>query len=150
MDYKIVNVEEKTLVSLKPMKVLNSDPEISNKIEAIWKSFLEKSSQIEAKATGKPIFTYSDYESNEKGFYNASVGFETPKDAKIPEGWISKTIPAGQYAKFIINGNMSESAYKFWSNLWKMDLNRKFDCDFEECENMDMQRGEVHIFIGLK
>ncbi|MDR1364759.1 MAG: DUF6483 family protein [Oscillospiraceae bacterium] len=35
MDYEIVNVQEKTLISLKPSKVLNSDPEISNKIKSI-------------------------------------------------------------------------------------------------------------------
>ncbi|MDR1364760.1 MAG: GyrI-like domain-containing protein [Oscillospiraceae bacterium] len=66
------------------------------------------------------------------------MGFETSKNTNVPESWIAKTIPARKYTKFTINGNMSESAYKFWQNLWQIDLPRKFVCDFEECENMDM------------
>jgi len=150
MHYEIVNLEEKTLVSLAPTRLKNSDPKMSDKIELVWHDFSEKCHQIEVKVTGKPICTYSNYESDEKEFYDVSVGFEVSENAKIPDNWVSKTIPAGKYAKFIVKGNMVKVVSEFWHNLWKMDLPRKFECDFEECQNMDMLNGEVHIFIRLQ
>ena len=46
MEYEIVNLEEKILVSLKPVRVKNSDPEISQKIGNVWREFSEKWEEI--------------------------------------------------------------------------------------------------------
>ncbi|MDR0614816.1 MAG: GyrI-like domain-containing protein [Lactobacillales bacterium] len=150
MDYEIVSLSEKTLVSLEPTRLKNNDPKISNKIEFVWHNFSEKHEEIKEKSTNKPICIYSNYESDKTGFYDCSVGYEVPENITTPEGWVSKIIPAGKYAKFVVKGKMVKEISKFWQNLWKMDLPRKFECDFEECQNMDMLNGETHVFIRLK
>ena len=149
MDYEIVKLEEKILVSSNPVRLSNSDNDLSKKIELVWHNFSEKCGQIENKITGKPICTYSNYESDEKGKYDISIGYEVRKNSPIRNGWIRKIVPAGNYAKFIIRGNMVKEISSFWRNIWKMNLPRKFDCDFEECQNMDMLNAEVHVYISL-
>lgn len=42
MEYEIVNLKEKTLVSLKPMRISNNDPEVSAKISKLWEEFMKK------------------------------------------------------------------------------------------------------------
>ena len=39
---------------------------------------------------------------------------------------------------------------EFWQELWKMDLPRAYQCDFEEYQNDSMEECEIHIYIGLK
>jgi len=61
-----------------------------------------------------------------------------------------RKIPAGSYAKFIVKGNVVTAVAEFWQELWKMDLNRAFVCDFEEYQNGDCENAEIHLYIGLK
>lgn len=150
MDYEIVELKEKILSALEPVRLSNLDTEISKKIELVWHNFSKKCNEVENKITHKPICTYSNYESNEKGEYDISIGYEIESNPPLKEGWVRKTIPAGKYAKFIVKGNMVKEVSNFWRIIWKMDLPRKFECDFEECQNMDMLNAEVHIYISIK
>lgn len=150
MDYEIVELQEKILSASKPVRLSNLDTEISKKIELVWHNFSEKCSEVENKTTNKPICTYSNYENDEKGKYDISIGYEIEKNSLLKDGWAKKIIPAGKYAKFIIKGNMVKEVSNFWKTVWKMDLPRKFECDFEECQNMDMLNAEVHIYISIK
>lgn len=150
MNYEIVELQEKVLSATRPSRLSNLDKEISKKIELVWHDFSENCSEVENKVTNKPICTYSNYESDENGEHDVSVGYEVEKNSQIKDGWTKKIIPAGKYAKFIVKGNMVKEVSNFWRNLWQMDLARKFECDFEECQNMDMLNGEVHIYISIK
>lgn len=47
MNYEIVNLKEKTLTSLKPMRISNNSPEVIDKISKLWGKFMAKSSEIE-------------------------------------------------------------------------------------------------------
>lgn len=150
MDYEIVNLKEKILSATKPTRLSNLDANVSKKIELAWHNFSEKCSEVEDKITNKPICTYSNYESDEKGLYDVSIGYEVKNDSCLKTDWVKKIIPAGKYAKFVVKGNMVKEISNFWQNLWQMDLPRKFECDFEECQNMDMLNAEVHVYISVK
>lgn len=150
MNYEIVNLKEKTLTSLKPVRISNNDPEVIAKISKLWGDFMAKSAEIENPKTKKAICTYSNYESDEKGLYDIAMGLETTEANTKSDNFVSKTIPAGKYAKFIVKGPMQKSVPEFWKKLWEMDLPRKFDCDFEEYQVSDPLDSEVHIFISLK
>lgn len=63
---------------------------------------------------------------------------------------LSKKKEAGKYAKFIVKGHMITAVAQFWQELWKMDLDRAFVCDFEEYQNDDCENAEVHIYIGVR
>lgn len=150
MDYEVVELQEKKLAVLSPVRLSNLDLKVSQKIEFAWHNFSEKHMEVENKVTGKPICAYSNYASEEKGEYNVEIGYEIKDGSSLKSGWIEKTIPAGKYAKFLVKGNMVKEVANFWRNVWKMDLPRKFECDFEECQNMDMLNGEVHIYVSIK
>lgn len=68
----------------------------------------------------------------------------------IPEGFETRKIPSGKYAKFIVKGNMTRAVQEFWISLWNMRLPRSFLFDFEEYQNSDCENAEIHIYISLK
>ena len=45
---------------------------------------------------------------------------------------------------------MLTAVREFWRELWNMDLNRAFVCDFEEYQNADPENAEIHMYISLK
>ena len=61
------------------------------------------------------------------------------------------TVYTGKYAKFVIHGDVQNAVGQAWQEIWKMDLNRKYTCDFEEYQNNseDMLKQEIHIYIAL-
>ena len=79
MDYEIVKLGEKILVSSNPVRLSSSDNDLSKKIELVWHNFSEKCDQIENKLTGKPICTYSNYESYEKWKYDIRLAMKLGK-----------------------------------------------------------------------
>ena len=150
MDYEIVNLEEKILATLKPVRLSNNDPEISKKVSLLWENFMNKHLEIKNQVTQKPTCTYSNYENNEKGAYDVATGLEISKTDNSNYDFIFSTIPSGKYAKFVVRGPMQKVVSEFWKNLWNMKLPRKFNCDFEEYQTSDPSDAEVHIFISLK
>ena len=150
MDYEIVLLEEKILTVLKPLRVSNLDPKVSDHIGVLWQNFYKNCSEVQNKITGKVICTYSNYENDEKGEYDVQIGFETLPMGDLKNIWTQKVIPAGRYAKFVVKGNMSKEVPNLWSKIWTMDLPRKFSCDFEEYQTSNPLDTENHVYISLK
>lgn len=150
MEYEIVKVEEKTIVGI-VARTKNSDKNRSQVIGSLWRDFYQKGiwSSITNKVTSKLLEIYTDYESDEKGEYNAILGYEVNSSDLNSADTVVKTIPGGLYAKFTINGNPQNVVAKFWSEIWEMDLKRSFQCDFEEYQNDDMDNSEIHVYISL-
>lgn len=151
MEYEIVTLEEKTVVGL-IARTNNAAPDMSIVIGGLWKSFYEDGiyAQIQNKTNEKAMGIYSDYAGDEKDDYTVTVACEVTGAEMIPQGAVSKTIPAGTYARFVVRGHMQEAVAQFWQELWQMDLNRKFMCDFEEYQNGDMEHAEIHMYIGIE
>ena len=64
---------------------------------------------------------------------------------------LSRLIPSGKYAKFIVKGNVVTAVQEFWQKVWNMNLDRSFVCDFEEYQaGDDMDNMEIHMYISLK
>lgn len=151
MNYEVVNLKEKKLVGVN-IRTNNSDPNMSNDIGELWNEFFTKGifSEIENKVNGRTIGLYSNYESDFTGDYDMTVACEVNDDKEIPKGTIVKKIPAGKYAKFMVKGHMQKAVYEFWQELWTMNLDRAYTCDFEEYINSDIDNAEINIYIALK
>lgn len=151
MNYEVVNLKEKKLVGVN-IRTNNSDPNMSNDIGELWNEFFTKGifSEIENKVNGRTIGLYSNYESDFTGDYDMTVACEVNDDKEIPKCTIVKKIPAGKYAKFIVKGHMQKAVYEFWQELWTMNLDRAYTCDFEEYINSDIDNAEINIYIALK
>ena len=106
-----------------------------------------------------------NYPENE-WFYGYILSFGEGEDYSIPynfvafceiseqneKNFIVKRIPVGKYAKFTIIGDVQKSVAQAWSEIWNMDLKRKYSFDFEECQNSvgNMENQEIHIYISLQ
>lgn len=150
MKYEIVNLEEK-IVAGYCARTNNNSPEMSGVIGGLWKKFYSEEGYlgIPEKKSDKALGIYTEYAGNEKDDYTVMVAYEV-NNANIPETYEVKRIPAGKYAKFIVKGNMITAVAQFWQELWQMELDRAFVCDFEEYQNSDCENAEIHIYIGLK
>jgi len=146
MKYEIVNLEEKKIVGL-TARTSNHDCNVGQVIGGLWAQFHSGFFQgIEGKVNECAIGLYSDYDSDMNGPYDMTVGSEV-----LNSDHVSKVIPAGKYAKFVVKGHMQEACIDFWKTLWQMDLDRAYTSDFEEYQpGGSMENAEIHMYIALK
>lgn len=151
MEYEIVDLKEKSVFGF-AARTNNHSEDCMSVIGGLWQKFYSEGGYdaILEKTDGKSLGIYSDYENGAKGDYTVTVACEAAPDAQVPEKMVHMVIPAGKYAKFIVKGNMHEAVGRFWQELWAMDLDRTFVCDFEEYQNSDMENAEIHMYIGIK
>lgn len=149
MEYEIVELEEKLVEGI-GIRTTNQEGQSMKDIGKVWQRFFEEGmyEKIENKINHKTIGLYTDYEGDYTKPYQFIVGVEVSKKTKNTV----KVIPKGQYAKFVIIGDVQKSVGELWEKIWQMDLDRKYTCDFEEYQNNseDMQKQEIHVYIALK
>lgn len=151
MEYEIVTLKEKIVAGISA-RTNNASPEMGAVIGGLWNRFYNEGiyNSVSKKANAKALGIYTDYAGDEKSDYIAFVGCETEEMPAENDLAICR-IPAGQYAKFVVHGNMIQAVAEAWQAIWQMDLPRAFQCDFEEYQNSDMgDNAEIHIYIGLK
>ncbi len=152
MHYETVTLEAKTVVGLSG-ETSNNDPNIGQVIGGLWQDFYNKGvyASIENKANDCSIGLYNDYETDENGLYTVTVGCEVTEAQDIPQGATVKTIPAGKYAKFVVEGDMVTAVQAFWENLWNTPLPRTYTGDFEEYQpGNNMEHAIIHIYIAIQ
>ena len=153
MEYEIVELEEKVVEGI-VVKTTNENGKSMQDIANMWQAFFTQGvyEKIENKVNGKTIGLYTDYEKDYTKPYNFMVCTEVSKQSENAENRVVKVIPKGKYAKFVIHGDVQNAVGKAWGEIWNMDLNRKYTCDFEEYQNnsSDMQNQEIHIYIAIE
>lgn len=151
MNYELITLEEKVVAGIEA-RTNNYSPDMGMVIGGLWNRFYQEGvyESIPNKVTNKSMGIYTDYAGNEKDDYTVCIACEVAKGTDIPDGLVSRTIPAGNYAKFIVKGDMQKAVAEFWQELWKMDLPRAYQYDFEEYQNSSMEECEIHIYISLK
>ncbi len=153
MEYEIVELEEKVVEGI-VVKTTNENGKSMQDIANMWQAFFTQGvyEKIENKVNGKTIGLYTDYEKDYTKPYNFMVCTEVSKQSGNTENRVVKIIPKGKYAKFVIHGDIQNAVGKAWGEIWNMDLNRKYTCDFEEYQNnsSDMQNQEIHIYIAIE
>lgn len=150
MEYEIVSINEKIVAGLSA-RTNNASPEMSTVIGGLWNRFYSEGvyASIPEKANQKALGIYADYAGDEKNEYTVLVACEVCS-APVDEKLTVRKIPAGPYAKFIVKGDMYTAVAQAWQEIWRMDLPRSFEYDFEEYQNDDMVHSEIHIYIGLR
>lgn len=153
MEFEIVELEEKIVEGIST-KTTNASGKAMQDIANIWQKFFANGvyNKIENKVNNKTIGLYTDYEGDYTKPYNFVVCSEVSEKSHNIEDRITKFIPKGKYAKFVINGDIQKSVGEAWGKIWNMNLKRKYTCDFEEYQNNtgDMQNQEIHIYIAIE
>ena len=152
MKYEIVELEEKVITGIR-IKTTNQDGKAMQDIGMTWQKLFANGSyeKIPNKVNGKTIGLYTEYEGDYTKPYTFIAGAEVSKKVQIGEEIENIIIPKGEYAKFVITGDVQNSVGQAWQEIWNMNLKRKYTCDFEEYQNNseDMQKQEIHIYIAL-
>lgn len=151
MKYEIVSLQEKIVAGL-TIRTSNQDAAMAESIGKLWHTFFTEGvyHSISNKQNDKSIGLYTNYEGDTHDAYDVIVGCEVAGTHFLPAGIQIQTIPNGKYARFIVHGDVKQAVTAFWTELWTMNLNRKYSCDFEEYQSgCDMNNAEIHIYISL-
>lgn len=154
MDYRIVELKEKTVVGI-TARTNNFSPDMGMVIGGLWKTFFEGIIlEISDKANAYTLGIYTDYASDEKGDYTFMTACEVTA-ASGNNTLETRKIPAGKYAEFKISGDMNtaeqlKEIQKLWQKIWSLNLERSYAYDFEEYRSADPDKADIRIYIGLK
>ena len=151
MNYEIVTLQEKTVVG-KSIMTTNENGQSMTDIGGMWQQFIggDVLSTIQNKTDGKGIGLYTDYEGDATKPYRFMCCVEVSQSGNTELE--TRTISGGKYAKFTVKGNVMTAVGEAWEKIWNMDLDRKFDCDFElyHYDSEDMDNQTIDIYISLK
>lgn len=150
MDYEIVTLKEKIAVGVSA-RTNNASPDMGAVIEGLWNRLYKEGvyATIPCKVNEKALGIYTDFAQDAQGDYTALAACETSKEPQSGDLAVCR-IPAGKYAKFVVHGDMVQAVAAAWQEIWKMDLPRTYQCDFEEYQDDHMEDAEIHIYVGLK
>ena len=152
MSYQIVELEEKTVVGL-TARMRNDAPECGAAIGALWRRLFEEGIffAVPHPADDHSIGLYDAYETDMTGPYDVTIGRAVTDAAERPAGTAVKTIPAGRYAEFVVRGDVQRAVGEFWTEVWKLPLDRADTADFEEYwPEAEGEEQEIHVFLSLK
>lgn len=156
MQYKIVTLQEKTVAGISA-RTNNSSPEMGKIIGGLWEKFYSADCYpaIQNKVGSSSFGIYTDYAVDESGDYTVLAAWEVSGADNLPNGVEVRKIPAGKYAEFSITGEMDTQKQlaeigRLWQEIWQLNLDRSFVCDFEEYRSADPKKADVRIYIGLK
>ncbi len=150
MKYEVVQLSEKKVIGIR-IRTGNSDADMSSQIGMAWQRFFEEGiyTSIPNKVNDKTMGLYTNYENGVNGKYDVMVCCEA-EGKQLSKALETEIIPEGKYAKFVIHGHVQKAVHAFWTELWTMDLDRKYSSDFEEYQGgNDVEHAEIHVYISL-
>jgi predicted transcriptional regulator YdeE len=151
MEYQVVYLKEKKVAGI-VVNTSNSAPDMVEVIGEAWKRFFQAGiySSISNKKNKNTIGLYTNYEDKVNGSYDVMICCEISKDKNLLEEIQIKKIVEGKYAKFVVKGEAKEVVGECWSQIWAMNLDRKYTFDFEEyIGESETGEQEIHIYIAI-
>ncbi|KPJ95229.1 MAG: hypothetical protein AMJ55_04420, partial [Gammaproteobacteria bacterium SG8_15] len=92
---------------------LETDPQ-SARIPELWQRLFSESieEQIPNKVSEGLLYgIYSDYDSEQRGLFSVTAGWQVSTVNAVPEGFVATEIPKGDYLVFIEEGDMPTVIY---------------------------------------
>ena len=106
MNYEIVELEEKWISGVS-IKTTNQEGKSIQDIGITWQNLFNRGvyQKIQNKVNNKTIGLYTDYVKDYTKPYLFIAGVEVSQKTEM-EGVVSRMIPKGKYAKFVIEGDV--------------------------------------------
>ena len=84
--------------------------------------------------------------------YTLVIGCEVGDGESLPEGLVSRTVPAAKYAVISAGGKQPDSVIAAWQQVWGSDLARAFSADFElyAGKGSSPPDQEVNIYVAIR
>ena len=144
--YEIVTLPARRITA-RGLRTGNGDPQMSGRIGRLWAEFMAPGGREMLDCVpGAPCFgIYTNYHLDDES-YDALVGCES---GNCPDGFMPVEIPAGEYARFSVHGDVRRAVADAWREIWSLPLPRAFTVDFEEYRNCAGGTGDIDIYVAL-
>lgn len=151
MGYVIVHQPERFFIGL---ELRTDNAECSSTMPEHKEKFFRENTiaKISNKINDNILAVYTDYEGDYTKPYSWILGCEVASIETVPKGLVAKIIPESKYAVFTTQGQFPNGLIAAWQEIWKSDLNRSYETDFEVYRsNFDPEHHpEVKIYISVK
>jgi predicted transcriptional regulator YdeE len=89
---------------------------------------------------------YCEYESDHNGPYTVVIGCAVDPDVAVPEGIKKVTIDAGNFVVCEAKGELPNSVFAAWAEIWNAPLERRYQADFDRYD----EDGQVSVNVGVQ
>ncbi len=139
-----------------PMKAHESNQDSPSRQDygQMWQTFesSEFYDKIPNKIGNEILAVYHSYDEDFEGSFRYFVGCKVIQGTEVPDGMDSFEIPAGNYAKFMVHGEIPECTAAAWKSIGDANLNRALIVDFEVYDerSADRNNAEIDIYLSVK
>jgi predicted transcriptional regulator YdeE len=125
----------------------NSEP---RKIGDLWRRFnaAGKEQSIPARTSDKHYCVYCEYEGDWTKEFTVVIGCSVDADAEVPEGMKKISVEAGRFAVWYPEGELPQSVFDAWAEVWKTPLDRLYRADYDVYGDVSSRNGaSVHVGV---
>jgi len=135
------------------VRTMNKDAQAQKDINELWNRWYAENiaTRIPNNISDHIFNIYTDYESDENGYYTAILGYQVSTLSSIPKGLIGKEIPKSKYKEFVSRGKLPECVVKTWESIWKLKFDRSYAADFDvyDSATMDPENAIVKTYLSI-
>jgi len=135
------------------VRTTNTNDQSKTDINALWNRWFTENiaTRIPNTISDHLYNVYTDYESDEFGFYNTILGYKVSTLASVPKGLIGKQIPVTKYKKFVSEGKLPDCVVKTWETIWSLKFNRSYIADFDvyDPKTMNPENAIVKTYLSI-
>ena len=136
------------------IRTTNENGQASKEIAELWSKLMSENIQekIPNKVDQEIYSLYTDYESDYTKPYTAILGCKVENLNTIPNGMVGKSVDGGTYLKITAKGDLMQGLIvNQWSEIFKMELDRTYDADFEIFgeKAQNPSAAEVDFYVGI-
>jgi predicted transcriptional regulator YdeE len=89
---------------------------------------------------------YCEYESDHNGTYTVVAGCAVDRDGAVPGGMKKVTIDAGNFVICDAKGELPNSVFAAWAEIWNAPLDRRCQADVDRYD----EDGQVSVHVGVR
>jgi len=133
------------------VRTINKDNQSGTDIGNLWNRWFTEglSAKIPNKVSDGIINMYTDYVSDEHGYYTAVLGHKAHNLDTVPEGFFGKHISETNYKEFVSKGKLPDCVLNTWETIWNTKLNRKYTADFDVYNPIAMNPEDAEVVTYL-
>ncbi len=125
----------------------NAEP---HKIGDLWRRFnaVGKEQSIPARTSNENYCVYCEYEGDWTKEFTVVIGCAVPEDAEVPDGMKKISVAAGRFAVWYPEGELPQSVFDAWAEVWKTPLDRLYHADYDVYGDISSKNGaSVHVGV---
>ncbi len=152
MEYKLRHLDQFIVAGLS-VRTINKDGKSEKDIGDLWTRFTTGniSDQIPGKLSEDSYCVYTDYESDQFGWYTAVLGCSVKGGDALPHGIVATKVPSGNYRVYQPLGEFPANVASTWRSIWQDDIDRAYRADFDlyKAGASSFEETEAEVYLGV-